>query len=139
MGGDMSSYNDKSGQCSGDARLGILRVWVKHISRKEYCAQTTIKEIDRLLGIHGNSYYAIRMLAKQIMEAETDRWIADTADPELRALRRRYEDTDPDLGRLSTAHQLQIDSAARVLRKLYEAEIGHPPISWYERVMALNH
>jgi arsenate reductase-like glutaredoxin family protein len=139
MGGDMSSYKDKSGQCSGDAKHGILRVWVKHISRKEYCAQTTIKEIDRLLGIHGNSYYAIRMLAKQIMEAETDRWIADTADPELRALRRRCEDTDPDLGRLSTAHQLQIDSAARVLRKLYEAEIGRPPISWYERVMALNH
>ena len=135
----MSSYNDKSGQCSGDAKNGILRVWVKHISRKEYCAQTTIKEIDRLLGIHGNSYYVLRMLAKQIMEAETDRWIADTADPELRALRRRCEDTDPVLGRLSSAHDMQVDSAACVLRHLYEAETGHPPISWYERAIASKH
>ena len=135
----MSSYKDKSGQCSGDAKHGILRVWVKHISRKEYCAQTTIKEIDRLLGIHGNSYYAIRMLAKQIMEAETDRWIADTEAPKLRALRRRCEDTDPVLGRLSSAHDMQVDSAACVLRHLYEAEIGHPPISWYERAIASKH
>lgn len=132
----MSSYNDKSGQCSGDAKNGILRVWVKHISRKEYCAKTTLEEIDRLLGIHGNSYYAIRMLAKQIMEAETDSWIADTKDPKLRALRRHYEDTDPDCGRLSSAHERQIDSAACVLRHLYEAETGHPPMSWYERAVA---
>lgn len=132
----MSNFSDKCGQCKGAVRDGVLQVWLKDCPKREFCATVTLAEIDRTLGIYGNSNYALYSIAERIINDATDRWIEGTKDEKLREMRRKWDAESLDLGRMSSAHTRQIESAARVIAGLYEAETGSTPMSWYERAVA---
>lgn len=129
----MSSFSDKSGQCRGSAKDGVIQVWLKDMRKTEFCASVTLAEIDRALGVHGNSNYVLWSIAERIIGDASDRWIEGTKDPVLREKRRYIDANDTTFGRAAPLHSRQIDSAARVLRALYKAETGRAPASWFER------
>lgn len=95
----MSSFSDKSGQCRGSAKDGVIQVWLKDMRKTEFCASVTLAEIDRALGVHGNSYYVLRSIAERIIGDATDRWIEGTKDPVLREKRRYTDANDTVFGR----------------------------------------
>ena len=127
------SCSDKIGQCRGSVSGGVIGVWLKDIPKREFCFQLTVGEIDRGLEVYGNSYWVIREIVKKAVLNATERWIENTKDPVLRERRRRIHESDPVYGKDSCLQEQQIDSAARVVRTLYELETGHPCLSWFER------
>lgn len=129
----MSSFSDKSGQCRGSAKDGAIQVWLKGMSKKDFCAHTTIGAIDEMLRVYGNSNWVLWQIAREIIDEATERWIEGTKDPALKDKRRDINENDPTFSKWGVLHSQQIDSAARVLRGLYYAETGHAPQSWFER------
>lgn len=127
------SCSDKIGQCRGSVSGGVIEVWLKDIPKREFSFRLKVCEIDRGLDVYGNSYWVIRELSKKAVMDATERWIENTKDPVLRERRRRIHESDPFFGKDSCLQEQQIDSAARVVRTLYELETGHPCLSWFER------
>jgi hypothetical protein len=134
--GKSCSY--KIGQCRGSVSGGVIQVWLKDIPKREFSFQLKVCEIDSRLEVYGNSYWVIRELSKKAVMDATERWIENTEDPVLREIRRRIHESDPVFGKDSCPQEYQIDSAARVVRTLYELETGHPCLSWFERAALIR-
>ena len=132
------SCSDKIGQCRGSVSGGVIGVWLKDIPKREFSFQLKVCEIDSRLEVYGNSYRVIRELSKKAVMDATERWIENTKDPVLRERRRRIHESDPVYGKDSCLQEQQIDSAARVVRTLYELETGHPCLSWFERAALIS-
>ena len=132
------SCSDKIGQCRGSVSGGVIGVWLKDIPKREFSFRLTVGEIDRGLEVYGNSYWVIREIVKKAVMDATERWIENTEDPVLRERRRRIHESDPACGKDSCLQEIQFDSAARVVRTLYELETGHPPRSWFERSVVIR-
>lgn len=129
------SCSDKNGQCRGSVSGGVTSVWLKGIPKREFCFRLAVREIDQGLEVYGNSYWVIREIVKKAVLDATERWIENTEDTALRDRRRRIHESDSVYGKDSCLQEQQIDSAARVVRTLYELETGHPCLSWFERAV----
>lgn len=132
------SCSDKNGQCRGSVSGGVIDVWPKNIPKCEFSSQLTIGEIDSGLEVYGNSYWVIRELSKKAVMDATENWIENTEAPVLRERRRRIHESGPVYGKDSYLQEQQIDSAARVVRTLYELETGRPCLSWFERSVMIR-
>lgn len=132
------SCSDKTGQCRWSVSGGVIRVWLKDIPKREFSFRLKVCEIDQGLDVYCNSYWVIREIAKKAVMDATERWIENTKDPVLRERRRRIHESDPVFGKDSYLQEQQIDSAARVVRTLYELETGHPCLSWFERAVMIR-
>lgn len=129
----MPGYSDKSGQCKGSVKDGVIYVFLKDIPKREFCASVTIAEINNSLGVYGNSNYALYEIAKEIILDANEQWIENTKEPDLRETRRRMHELDRLFGKDSALQIRQIESAARCLKGLYELATGRKPMSWFEK------
>lgn len=119
----------------GSVKDGLMTLWrTSWIPKKEYSFSIEIEEIDYVLSVFGNSASAIRELVERKMRIADERWIEETKDPGLRQERRRRYDNDSKFGKFSALDSQRIDSACRVVCKLYELETGAQPLSWLERI-----
>ena len=129
----MPGYSDKSGQCKGNVKEGVIYVWLKNIPKRDFCASVSIAEIDNSLGVYGNSNYVLYEIAKEIILDANERWIECTKEPDLKETRRRLYESDRLFGKDSAFQIHQIESAARCLKGLYELATGNKPMSWFEK------
>ena len=132
------SFSDKSKNDNvmrGTVKNGVMTIWRKGGKKKDTPIITvSVDEVDKALKKGGaNSEYTLAQLAKQKDYAAVEAWIGRTKKPELRQKRRDYWKNDNLNGKLSAAESRAVDSAVRVIKKLYETATGEKPRSPWEK------
>lgn len=127
-------FSDKSKDDTamrGTVKNGVMTIWSKRCKKKDTPIITvSVDEVNQALEKGGaNSEYTLHQLAKQKDYAAVEAWIKGTKKPELRQRRRdSWEEK-----KLYPFEDRAIDSAVRVIRKLYETATGEPPRSPWEK------
>lgn len=129
----MIKYSDKNGQCRGCVDGGFIDIWLKDIPKREFCAHTSIVQIDSMLSQYGNSHWCIHEIARQIIFDANVQWIENTKDDALKAERRKRWECDSIYSYYAPLQEIQDDSCARVIWNLYTMCTGDEPRSWFER------
>lgn len=132
------SFSDKSkndNAMRGTVKNGVMTIWRKGGKKKDMPIITvSVDEVDKALKKgSANSEYTFAQLAKQKDYAAVEAWIGRTKKPELRQKRRDYWENDNLNGKLSAAESRAVDSAVRVIKKLYETATGEKPRSPWEK------
>ncbi|MGN8831191.1 MuF-C-terminal domain-containing protein [Selenomonas montiformis] len=128
------SFSDKTKEDNamrGTVKNGVMTIWRKGSKKKDTPIITvSVDEVDKALKKGGaNSEYTLAQLARQKDYAAVEAWIERTKKPELR--QRRRDEWEED--KLYPLEDRDIDSAVRVIKKLYETATGEPPRSPWEK------
>ena len=115
-------FSDKSGPCKGCLKGGIITVWRKDMSKKEFSFDVTVSEVKGALRYFGNPNWVLFDIANKGLFRANDAWIDNTADEILRQKRRERWENDDLYGRDSCAQTRTADSAARVIRALLDKQ-----------------
>ena len=128
-------FSDKGGSMKGGIANGVMTVWQKPggLPKKEFSFTVTLDEVEKALKGGANSRYTIHQLAKGKIMAATEAWIEGSKTKALRDTRRDHWENNILHGKWSTLQAREIDSAARVIEKLYEQATGHKPQSLFEK------
>lgn len=129
------SFSDKTKEDNamrGTVKNGVMTIWRKGGKKKKDTPIITVSvdEVNRALKKGGaNSEYTLHQLAKQKDYAAVEAWIEGTKKPEFRQKRRDSWEED----KLYPSEDRAIDSAVRVIKKLYETATGEKPRSPWEK------
>lgn len=131
------SFSDKSSDNNsmrGTVKNGVMNIWRKNMKKKDAPVITvSINEIKEALKHGGaNSNATLFRLAKQKDYAFVESWIEKTESPKLRKARRDAWEKDTLTGKYSAIENRVIDSAAQVIKKLYEIATGKKAKTPYE-------
>ncbi len=128
------SFSDKTKEDNGmrgTVKNGVMTIWRKGTKKSDTPIITvSVNEVDKALKKGGfNGEYTLAQLARQKDYAAVEAWIEETKKPELRQKRRDFWEED----KLYPSEDSAIDSAVRVIKKLYETATGEPPRSPWEK------
>ena len=118
----MKRYSDKNGEnlTTGILKDGVIEFWRKDEKKKHaITACVTIAEIQKALKCF-NPQHGLYCLVKKKEFARVERWIESAPTEELRQRRRDSWEKDSDFGRYSARQDLAVDSAVKVVLKLYQ-------------------
>ena len=118
----MKRYSDKNCEnpTTGALKDGVIEFWRKDEKKSQaITARVTIAEIQKALSCF-NAQYGLYCLVKKKEIARVERWIESAPTEELRQRRRDSWEKDSDFGGYSARQDLAVDSAVRVVLKLYQ-------------------
>ena len=127
----MASYSDRGkGRFAGDysyargtLKDGVFCIW-RHDGKKKDGITFTLDELSKAMLLSANPNYALYQFVKVKDFESVDKWIENTGDEKLKALRKDFWENDIEEGKLSALEERVLDSMCRTIKKLYEMEYG---------------